>query len=184
VSFFVGERTEAVVIVVILAVSGLRRSGRRHPSICPVQSGRISAIAMSPRSMATPKLRRTSQNAQRVTTRTRPSRPPAAQRTGPAKESAAGSYALSTMDAPAKSRRSADEPANGGLSVEYCVPMRCHGVITAVTRLDGYPERERQLGLWLFTTSGRTCTARSASGSAIKGSSCGCRASSDPTLSC
>ena len=41
---------------------------------------------------------------------------------------------------------------NGGLEVEYGVRMRPGDVITSVTRLDGYSEREGRLGLMLFTT--------------------------------
>jgi hypothetical protein len=40
---------------------------------------------------------------------------------------------------------------NGGVSVEYGVPMRPGDVITSVTRLGEYTEREGSLGLMLFT---------------------------------
>lgn len=41
---------------------------------------------------------------------------------------------------------------NGGLEVEYGVPMRPGDVITSATRLVGYSERAGRLGLMLFTT--------------------------------
>lgn len=40
---------------------------------------------------------------------------------------------------------------NGGLEVDYGVRMRPGDVITSVTRLIGYSEREGRLGLMLFT---------------------------------
>lgn len=40
---------------------------------------------------------------------------------------------------------------NGGLEVEYGVPMRPGDVITSVSRVTGYSEREGRLGLMLFT---------------------------------
>jgi hypothetical protein len=40
---------------------------------------------------------------------------------------------------------------NGGIELEYGVPMRPGDVITAVTTLDGYKERQGSLGLMLFT---------------------------------
>jgi len=40
---------------------------------------------------------------------------------------------------------------NGGLEVDYGVRMRPGDVITSVTRLAGYSEREGRLGLMLFT---------------------------------
>ena len=40
---------------------------------------------------------------------------------------------------------------NGGVSVEYGVPMRPGDVITSVTRLGEYTERPGSLGLMLFT---------------------------------
>lgn len=42
---------------------------------------------------------------------------------------------------------------NGGLSVEYGVPIRPGDVITSVTRLVEYKERPGSLGLMLFTSS-------------------------------
>lgn len=41
---------------------------------------------------------------------------------------------------------------NGGTEVEYGVRMRPRDVITSVTTLGGYREREGRLGLMLFTT--------------------------------
>jgi hypothetical protein len=41
---------------------------------------------------------------------------------------------------------------NGGMEAEYGVRMRPGDVITAVSRLGGYREREGRLGLMLFTT--------------------------------
>jgi hypothetical protein len=41
---------------------------------------------------------------------------------------------------------------NGGLEVTYGVPMRPADVITGVSTLTGYQEREGRLGLMLFTT--------------------------------
>jgi hypothetical protein len=41
---------------------------------------------------------------------------------------------------------------NGGLEVTYGVPMHPGDVITAVSTLTGYQEREGRLGLMLFTT--------------------------------
>jgi hypothetical protein len=40
---------------------------------------------------------------------------------------------------------------NGGMEVEYGVPMRPDDVITSVSRLAEYREREGRLGLMLFT---------------------------------
>jgi hypothetical protein len=40
---------------------------------------------------------------------------------------------------------------NGGLEVEYGVPMRPGDVITSVSRVTNYSEREGRLGLMLFT---------------------------------
>jgi N-terminal half of MaoC dehydratase len=40
---------------------------------------------------------------------------------------------------------------NGGVSVDYGVPIRPGDVITSVTRLGQYSEREGSLGLMLFT---------------------------------
>jgi hypothetical protein len=40
---------------------------------------------------------------------------------------------------------------NGGMEVEYGVPMRPGDVITSVNRLGSYREREGRLGLMLFT---------------------------------
>jgi hypothetical protein len=40
---------------------------------------------------------------------------------------------------------------NGGLEVEYGAPMRPGDVITSVSRVAGYNEREGRLGLMLFT---------------------------------
>jgi N-terminal half of MaoC dehydratase len=42
---------------------------------------------------------------------------------------------------------------NGGMEVEYGVRMRPGDVITSVTRLAGYKEREGRLGRMLFTSS-------------------------------
>jgi len=42
---------------------------------------------------------------------------------------------------------------NGGMEVEYGVRMRPGDVITSVSRLAGYKEREGRLGLMLFTSS-------------------------------
>jgi hypothetical protein len=47
---------------------------------------------------------------------------------------------------------------NGGMEVEYGVPMRPGDVITAVSRLAGYSEREGRLGLMLFTVNEDTWT--------------------------
>lgn len=47
---------------------------------------------------------------------------------------------------------------NGGFSVEYGVPIRPGDVITAVTRLGHYREREGSLGLMLFTPQEATWT--------------------------
>ncbi len=47
---------------------------------------------------------------------------------------------------------------NGGTEVEYGVRMRPGDVITSVSRLAGYSEREGRLGLMLFTTSEDTWT--------------------------
>ena len=47
---------------------------------------------------------------------------------------------------------------NGGTEVEYGVRMRPGDVITSVTTLAGYSEREGRLGLMLFTTSEDTWT--------------------------
>ena len=47
---------------------------------------------------------------------------------------------------------------NGGTEVEYGVRMRPGDVITSVSRLAGYAEREGRLGLMLFTTSEDTWT--------------------------
>jgi hypothetical protein len=47
---------------------------------------------------------------------------------------------------------------NGGTEVEYGVRMRPGDVITSVSRLAGYQEREGRLGLMLFTTSEDTWT--------------------------
>lgn len=47
---------------------------------------------------------------------------------------------------------------NGGLSVEYGVKIRPGDVITAVTRLGEYTEREGSLGLMLFTPQVTTWT--------------------------
>src|SRR5579863_8315901 len=47
---------------------------------------------------------------------------------------------------------------NGGMEVEYGAAMRPGDVITAVTRLAGYSEREGRLGLMLFTTQEETWT--------------------------
>jgi hypothetical protein len=47
---------------------------------------------------------------------------------------------------------------NGGLEVEYGVPMRPGDVITSVSRLSEYREREGRLGLMLFTVSEDTWT--------------------------
>lgn len=40
---------------------------------------------------------------------------------------------------------------NGGMSVEYGVPVRSGDVVTSVLRLGGYHERESRLGLMLLT---------------------------------
>jgi hypothetical protein len=47
---------------------------------------------------------------------------------------------------------------NGGTEVDYGVRMRPGDVITSVSRLAGYREREGRLGLMLFTTSEDTWT--------------------------
>jgi len=47
---------------------------------------------------------------------------------------------------------------NGGTEVEYGVRMRPGDVITSVTTLGGYKEREGRLGLMLFTTTVDTWT--------------------------
>ncbi len=47
---------------------------------------------------------------------------------------------------------------NGGTEVDYGVRMRPGDVITSVSRLAGYSEREGRLGLMLFTTSEDTWT--------------------------
>jgi hypothetical protein len=47
---------------------------------------------------------------------------------------------------------------NGGVEVEYGVRMRPGDVITSVSRLGGYSEREGRLGLMLFTVSEDTWT--------------------------
>jgi hypothetical protein len=47
---------------------------------------------------------------------------------------------------------------NGGMEVTYGVPMRPGDVITAVSRLAGYSEREGRLGLMLFTVNEDTWT--------------------------
>jgi hypothetical protein len=47
---------------------------------------------------------------------------------------------------------------NGGMEVEYGAPMRPGDVITAVSSLAGYSEREGRLGLMLFTVSQDTWT--------------------------
>ncbi|MDA8046679.1 MAG: MaoC family dehydratase N-terminal domain-containing protein [Actinomycetota bacterium] len=47
---------------------------------------------------------------------------------------------------------------NGGVSVEYGAPMRPGDVITSVTRLGQYSEREGSLGLMLFTPMETTWT--------------------------
>src|ERR1700747_2145064 len=47
---------------------------------------------------------------------------------------------------------------NGGMEVEYGVPMRPGDVITSVTRLKNYSERAGRLGLMLFTVSENTWT--------------------------
>ena len=47
---------------------------------------------------------------------------------------------------------------NGGLGAEYGIRMRPGDVITSVTRLGGYREREGRLGLMLFTVSETTWT--------------------------
>ncbi len=47
---------------------------------------------------------------------------------------------------------------NGGIEVEYGVPMRPGDVITGVNRLGGYRERPGRLGLMLFTTLENTWT--------------------------
>ena len=50
------------------------------------------------------------------------------------------------------------ELINGGTEVDYGVRMRPGDVITSVTRLAGYSEREGRLGLMLFTTTEDTWT--------------------------
>jgi hypothetical protein len=50
---------------------------------------------------------------------------------------------------------------NGGMKVEYGTRMRPGDVITSVTRLAGYSEREGRLGLMLFTVSEQTWTNQS-----------------------
>jgi hypothetical protein len=47
---------------------------------------------------------------------------------------------------------------NGGTEVDYGVRMRPGDVITSVSRLAGYTEREGRLGLMLFTTTEDTWT--------------------------
>jgi acyl dehydratase len=47
---------------------------------------------------------------------------------------------------------------NGGMSVEYGVPVRPGDVLTSTTRLAEYTERPGRLGLMLFTTSEDTVT--------------------------
>jgi hypothetical protein len=47
---------------------------------------------------------------------------------------------------------------NGGMSVEYGVPIRAGDVITSVRTLGEYAEREGRLGLMLFSTSVDTWT--------------------------
>ena len=47
---------------------------------------------------------------------------------------------------------------NGGVEVEFGARMRPGDVITSVTRLHSYTEREGRLGLMLFTTSETTWT--------------------------
>jgi hypothetical protein len=47
---------------------------------------------------------------------------------------------------------------NGGMEVEYGVPMKPGDVITSVMRLADYTEREGRLGLMLFTVSENTWT--------------------------
>ncbi|MDQ7908553.1 MaoC family dehydratase N-terminal domain-containing protein [Phytohabitans sp. ZYX-F-186] len=47
---------------------------------------------------------------------------------------------------------------NGGMAVEYGVPMRPGDVITAVNRLASYTEKEGRLGLMLFTVTEDTWT--------------------------
>jgi N-terminal half of MaoC dehydratase len=47
---------------------------------------------------------------------------------------------------------------NGGTEVDYGVRMRPGDVITSVSRLAGYSEREGRLGLMLFTTTEDTWT--------------------------
>jgi len=49
---------------------------------------------------------------------------------------------------------------NGGMEVEYGVRIRPGDVITSVTRLAGYREREGRLGLMLFTVSEDTWTSQ------------------------
>ena len=56
------------------------------------------------------------------------------------------------------SRRRRTSLINGGTEVDYGVRMRPGDVITSVTRLAGYSEREGRLGLMLFTTSEDTWT--------------------------
>jgi hypothetical protein len=50
---------------------------------------------------------------------------------------------------------------NGGMEVEYGMPMRPDDVITSVNRLAGYRERQGRLGLMLFTVSEDTWTNQS-----------------------
>jgi N-terminal half of MaoC dehydratase len=50
---------------------------------------------------------------------------------------------------------------NGGMEAEYGVPMRPGDVITSVSRLAGYSERQGRLGLMLFTVSEDTWTNQS-----------------------
>ena len=60
---------------------------------------------------------------------------------------------------PGRRRRPATQSLiNGGTEVEYGVRMRPGDVITSVTTLAGYSEREGRLGLMLFTTSEDTWT--------------------------
>jgi hypothetical protein len=47
---------------------------------------------------------------------------------------------------------------NGGLDVEYGARMRPGDVITSVSRLAGYQERNGRLGQMLFTTTEATWT--------------------------
>jgi len=47
---------------------------------------------------------------------------------------------------------------NGGMVIEYGAPIKVGDVITSVSRLAGYKEREGRLGLMLFTDSESTWT--------------------------